>query len=135
MYSEQVRGLPGRTVFIFRCELFGLAGYYSIFLRPINPDPIIPRTSAYVKVRKSDLELNYTWTDNWKYFIRMRSLLNWKYLFYNNLAKFVSLIYLKFVGNSIFLKKQNFCSVPHRKNTFATVFRINPSFPARKIIN
>lgn len=63
LYSEQVRGLPGRTVFIFRCELFGLAGYYSIFLRPINPDPIIPRTSAYVKVRKSDLEFNYTEAD------------------------------------------------------------------------
>ncbi|KAL1506427.1 hypothetical protein ABEB36_005798 [Hypothenemus hampei] len=54
LYSEQVRGLPGRRTFIFRCELFGLSGHYSIFLRPTNPDPIIPRTSAYVKVEWSD---------------------------------------------------------------------------------
>lgn len=50
LYSEQVRGLPGRRVFIFRCELFGLSGHYSIFLRPTSSDPAIPRTAAYVKV-------------------------------------------------------------------------------------
>ncbi|XP_048526054.1 uncharacterized protein LOC109534664 isoform X2 [Dendroctonus ponderosae] len=54
LYSEQVRGLPGRRVFIFRCELFGLSGHYSIILRPTSSDPAIPRTAAYVKVDWSD---------------------------------------------------------------------------------
>ncbi|XP_066150361.1 uncharacterized protein gogo isoform X2 [Euwallacea fornicatus] len=54
LYSKQLRGLPGRQVFLLRCELFGLSGYYSIFLRPINPDPVVPRTTAYVKVDWSD---------------------------------------------------------------------------------
>ncbi|XP_076253063.1 thrombospondin-1 like protein golden goal isoform X3 [Rhynchophorus ferrugineus] len=54
LYSEQVRGLPGKSVFILRCELFGLSGHYAIFLRPTNPDPALPRTAAYVKVDWSD---------------------------------------------------------------------------------
>ncbi|CAG9769137.1 unnamed protein product [Ceutorhynchus assimilis] len=54
LYSEQVRGLPGRSVFPLRCELFGLSGHYSIFLKPTSSDPAIPRTSAYVKVDWSD---------------------------------------------------------------------------------
>ncbi|XP_050312720.1 uncharacterized protein LOC126747859 isoform X1 [Anthonomus grandis grandis] len=54
LYYEQVRGLPGRKVVEFRCELFGLSGHYAIFLRPSTADPLMPRGSAYVKVDWSD---------------------------------------------------------------------------------
>ncbi|XP_060524261.1 uncharacterized protein LOC132700756 isoform X2 [Cylas formicarius] len=54
LYSEQVRGLPGRSVFILRCELFGRAGHYALMLRPTNLDPVLPRTAAYVKAEWSE---------------------------------------------------------------------------------
>lgn len=55
LYSEQVRGFPGRRVLTLRCELFGLAGHYSLVLRPTTPTPSIPHTAAYVKVKKVPL--------------------------------------------------------------------------------
>ncbi|XP_065157281.1 uncharacterized protein gogo [Atheta coriaria] len=54
LYSEQVRGFPGRRVLTLRCELFGLAGHYSLVLRPTTPTPSIPHTAAYVKADWSD---------------------------------------------------------------------------------
>lgn len=50
LYSEQVRGFPGRRVLTLRCELFGLAGHYALFLRPTTNAPTIPHTAAYIKV-------------------------------------------------------------------------------------
>lgn len=50
LYSEQVRGFPGRRVLTLRCELFGLAGHYALFLRPTAPSQPLPHTAAYVKV-------------------------------------------------------------------------------------
>ncbi|KAF2884467.1 hypothetical protein ILUMI_21705, partial [Ignelater luminosus] len=54
LYSEQVRGFPGRRVLTLRCELFGLAGHYSLLLRPTAPTPALPHTAAYVKADWSD---------------------------------------------------------------------------------
>ncbi|XP_058117832.1 uncharacterized protein LOC131289197 [Anopheles ziemanni] len=34
LYIEQVRGLPRRRVIDFRCDLFGLAGFYALHLKP-----------------------------------------------------------------------------------------------------
>ncbi|CAG9823776.1 unnamed protein product [Phaedon cochleariae] len=53
LYSEQVRGFPGKRVLTLRCELFGLAGHYALFLRPTAtgiPLVALPHTAAYVKV-------------------------------------------------------------------------------------
>lgn len=60
LYSEQVRGFPGRRVLTLRCELFGLAGHYALFLRPTTNTPTIPHTAAYVKVKPSILLNIYT---------------------------------------------------------------------------
>lgn len=54
LYSEQVRGFPGKQDYTLRCELFGLAGHYALFLRPTTPSPALPHTAAYVKVIRSD---------------------------------------------------------------------------------
>ncbi|KAK4882591.1 hypothetical protein RN001_005910 [Aquatica leii] len=54
LYSEQVRGFPGRRVLTLRCELFGLAGHYSLLLRPTTPIPTLPHTAAYVKADWSE---------------------------------------------------------------------------------
>ncbi|CAH0553889.1 unnamed protein product [Brassicogethes aeneus] len=54
LYSEQVRGFPGRRVLTLRCELFGLAGHYALFLRPTTPSPMLPHTAAYVKADWSE---------------------------------------------------------------------------------
>ncbi|GJQ74469.1 hypothetical protein Trydic_g21338 [Trypoxylus dichotomus] len=54
LYSEQVRGFPGRRIITLRCELFGLAGHYILMLRPTTPVPSIPHTAAYVKADWSD---------------------------------------------------------------------------------
>ncbi|XP_017775966.1 PREDICTED: uncharacterized protein LOC108562210 isoform X2 [Nicrophorus vespilloides] len=54
LYSEQVRGFPGRRVLTLRCELFGLAGHYSLVLRPTAPTPTLPHTAAYVKADWSE---------------------------------------------------------------------------------
>ncbi|KAF5301841.1 hypothetical protein FQA39_LY10626 [Lamprigera yunnana] len=54
LYSEQVRGFPGRRVLTLRCELFGLAGHYSLLLRPTTPMPSLPHTAAYVKADWSE---------------------------------------------------------------------------------
>ncbi|KAB0800461.1 hypothetical protein PPYR_06201 [Photinus pyralis] len=54
LYSEQVRGFPGRRVLTLRCELFGLAGHYSLLLRPTAPIPTLPHTAAYVKADWSE---------------------------------------------------------------------------------
>ncbi|XP_018569476.1 uncharacterized protein LOC108909578 isoform X2 [Anoplophora glabripennis] len=54
LYSEQVRGFPGKQDYILRCELFGLAGHYALFLRPTTPSPALPHTAAYVKADWSE---------------------------------------------------------------------------------
>nr|XP_023026776.1 uncharacterized protein LOC111514755 [Leptinotarsa decemlineata] len=54
LYSEQVRGFPGRRVLTLRCELFGLAGHYALVLRPTTPSLELPHTAAYVKVDWSE---------------------------------------------------------------------------------
>ncbi|XP_071051599.1 uncharacterized protein [Onthophagus taurus] len=53
LYSEQIRGFPGRRILTLRCELFGLAGHYSLTLRPTISTPSIPRTATYVKAEWS----------------------------------------------------------------------------------
>lgn len=51
LYSEQIRGFPGKRMLTLRCELFGLAGHYALVLRPTTPMPSLSNTAAYVKVR------------------------------------------------------------------------------------
>ncbi|RZC37859.1 hypothetical protein BDFB_012842, partial [Asbolus verrucosus] len=46
---DQVRGFRGSRQFTLRCELFGLAGYYALFLRPTATTQLLPHTAAYVK--------------------------------------------------------------------------------------
>lgn len=52
LYSEQVRGLPGRQELQLRCELFGAAGTYALALRPSQAAsaPALTPTPAYLKV-------------------------------------------------------------------------------------
>lgn len=53
LYSEPIRGLPGRTELQLRCELFGAAGTYALVLRPaqsIDSNTLEP-TPAYLKVK------------------------------------------------------------------------------------
>ncbi|KAJ8922025.1 hypothetical protein NQ315_008664 [Exocentrus adspersus] len=54
LYNEQVRGFPGRRVLPLRCELFGLAGHYGLFLRPTALSPGLPHTAAYVRADVSE---------------------------------------------------------------------------------
>ncbi|XP_063909126.1 uncharacterized protein LOC135126861 isoform X3 [Zophobas morio] len=51
---DQVRGFGGRRLFTLRCELFGLAGFYALFLRPTASTQLIPHTAAYVKADWSE---------------------------------------------------------------------------------
>ncbi|XP_068909443.1 uncharacterized protein gogo isoform X3 [Tenebrio molitor] len=51
---DQVRGFQGRRVFTLRCELFGLAGYYALFLRPTATTHLLPHATAYVKADWSE---------------------------------------------------------------------------------
>ncbi|XP_056635402.1 uncharacterized protein LOC130444338 isoform X1 [Diorhabda sublineata] len=54
MYSEKIRGFPGRRVFTIDCQSFGLAGYYGLFLRSSSNSYRLPYSAAYVKVNWSD---------------------------------------------------------------------------------
>ncbi|KYB29521.1 hypothetical protein TcasGA2_TC032006 [Tribolium castaneum] len=63
---DQVRGFGGRRVFTLRCELFGLAGFYALFLRPTATTQLLPHTAAYVKA---------DWSEQFVFNVHARSIL------------------------------------------------------------
>ncbi|XP_044259174.1 uncharacterized protein LOC123007794 isoform X2 [Tribolium madens] len=63
---DQVRGFGGKRVFTLRCELFGLAGFYALFLRPTANTQLLPHTTAYVKA---------DWSEQFVFNVHARSIL------------------------------------------------------------
>ncbi|XP_058447572.1 uncharacterized protein LOC131427974 [Malaya genurostris] len=63
LFSEQVRGFPSLRVINFRCDLFGLAGYYLLHLRSSNEDPTLTRILSGARaLLKADWSKQYVFT-------------------------------------------------------------------------
>ncbi|XP_039442823.1 uncharacterized protein LOC120423190 [Culex pipiens pallens] len=63
LFSEQVRGFPRSREINFRCDLFGLAGYYLLHLRASNPDPSLRgMLSGARAILKADWSKQYIFT-------------------------------------------------------------------------
>ncbi|CAG9864192.1 unnamed protein product [Phyllotreta striolata] len=54
VYSEKIRGFPNIRMFTLNCHLFGLAGYYAVFLKPASSSIDLSYTPAYIKANWSD---------------------------------------------------------------------------------
>ncbi|XP_050515763.1 uncharacterized protein LOC114336298 [Diabrotica virgifera virgifera] len=54
VHSVKIQGFPVYRIVTLNCEVFGLAGYYGLFLRPTSTLYDLPFTSAYIKVNWSD---------------------------------------------------------------------------------
>lgn len=55
LYAEQVRGYPEARLVKLRCDLFGLAGHYTVKLRPVAPVSAKVEATAYIKVNTNIL--------------------------------------------------------------------------------
>lgn len=63
LFSEQVRGFPSSRVVNFRCDLFGLAGYYLLHLRSANHDPTLDGILSGARaLLKADWSKQYVFT-------------------------------------------------------------------------
>lgn len=63
LFSEQVRGFPSSRVINFRCDLFGLAGYYMLHLRSAHHDPtLLGILSGARALLKADWSKQYVFT-------------------------------------------------------------------------
>ncbi|XP_055600962.1 uncharacterized protein LOC129749882 [Uranotaenia lowii] len=63
LFSEQVRGFPSSRVINFRCDLFGLAGYYLLHLRTTNTDPNLAVVLSGARaLLKADWSKEYVFT-------------------------------------------------------------------------
>ncbi|XP_053696681.1 uncharacterized protein LOC128743987 [Sabethes cyaneus] len=63
LFSEQVRGYPSLRVINFRCDLFGLAGYYLLHLRSDSRDPTLAGVLAGARaLLKADWSKQYVFT-------------------------------------------------------------------------
>ncbi|XP_055539211.1 uncharacterized protein LOC129726482 [Wyeomyia smithii] len=63
LFSEQVRGYPSLRIINFRCDLFGLAGYYLLHLRSGSWDPTLAGVLAGARaLLKADWSKQYVFT-------------------------------------------------------------------------
>uniref|UniRef100_A0A182JMH3 CUB domain-containing protein n=1 Tax=Anopheles atroparvus TaxID=41427 RepID=A0A182JMH3_ANOAO len=61
LYIEQVRGLPRSRVIDFRCDLFGLAGFYALHLKP-SGDPSMGELLQARAILQADWSKQYVFT-------------------------------------------------------------------------
>ncbi|EAT36119.1 AAEL011783-PA [Aedes aegypti] len=69
LFSEQVRGFPSSRVINFRCDLFGLAGYYLLHLRSANQDPTLEGA-----LRGARALLKADWSKQYVFTVHARSI-------------------------------------------------------------
>ncbi|XP_035898122.1 uncharacterized protein LOC118505849 isoform X2 [Anopheles stephensi] len=71
LYTEQVRGLPPSRVVDFRCDLFGLAGYYGLHLKSRTGEPDDPSMAPLLQARAL---LQADWSKQYVFTVHTRSI-------------------------------------------------------------
>ncbi|XP_053681200.1 uncharacterized protein LOC128732063 [Anopheles nili] len=71
LYTEQVRGLPRNRTIAFRCDLFGLAGFYGLHLKPGTGRPVDPTMAAILQARAL---LQADWSKQYVFTVHTRSI-------------------------------------------------------------
>uniref|UniRef100_A0A182YHM6 Uncharacterized protein n=1 Tax=Anopheles stephensi TaxID=30069 RepID=A0A182YHM6_ANOST len=71
LYTEQVRGLPPSRVVDFRCDHFGLAGYYGLHLKSRTGEPDDPTMAPLLQARAL---LQADWSKQYVFTVHTRSI-------------------------------------------------------------
>lgn len=71
LYTEQVRGLPHSRTLNFRCDLFGLAGFYALHLKP-RPGELADPTMASLLQARALLQTD--WSKQYVFTVHTRSI-------------------------------------------------------------
>uniref|UniRef100_A0A182VWS0 CUB domain-containing protein n=1 Tax=Anopheles minimus TaxID=112268 RepID=A0A182VWS0_9DIPT len=71
LYTEQVRGLPRSRVIDFRCDLFGLAGFYGLHLKSRTGEPDDPTMASLLQARAL---LQADWSKQYVFTVHTRSI-------------------------------------------------------------
>uniref|UniRef100_A0A499FTS2 CUB domain-containing protein n=1 Tax=Anopheles arabiensis TaxID=7173 RepID=A0A499FTS2_ANOAR len=71
LYTEQVRGLPRSRTLNFRCDLFGLAGFYALHLKP-RPGELADPTMASLLQTRALLQTD--WSKQYVFTVHTRSI-------------------------------------------------------------
>uniref|UniRef100_A0A182R148 CUB domain-containing protein n=1 Tax=Anopheles farauti TaxID=69004 RepID=A0A182R148_9DIPT len=72
LYTEQVRGLPRRRVIDFRCDLFGLAGFYGLHLKTRTGEPLVDSTMGALLQARALLQAD--WSKQYVFTVHTRSI-------------------------------------------------------------
>uniref|UniRef100_A0A182P973 CUB domain-containing protein n=1 Tax=Anopheles epiroticus TaxID=199890 RepID=A0A182P973_9DIPT len=71
LYTEQVRGLPRSRAIDFRCDLFGLAGFYGLHLKSGSGKPADPTMASLLQARAL---LQADWSKQYVFTVHTRSI-------------------------------------------------------------
>uniref|UniRef100_A0A182NRR1 CUB domain-containing protein n=1 Tax=Anopheles dirus TaxID=7168 RepID=A0A182NRR1_9DIPT len=71
LYTEQVRGLPRSRIVDFRCDLFGLAGFYGLHLKPRTGERADPTMGTLLQARAL---LQADWSKQYVFTVHTRSI-------------------------------------------------------------
>uniref|UniRef100_A0A182LUJ2 CUB domain-containing protein n=1 Tax=Anopheles culicifacies TaxID=139723 RepID=A0A182LUJ2_9DIPT len=71
LYTEQVRGLPRSRVIDFRCDLFGLAGFYGLHLKSRSGEPVDSTMASLLQTRAL---LQADWSKQYVFTVHTRSI-------------------------------------------------------------